>query len=137
MHNKYGKLNERVQELERAMVKMITHQAKGGERVITLELPNGESVTAPVGIWFLAFTTFMETSERTKLLEYVQRMQKEHIAKHPIWNASAGAPGLDLSQFGMSGQGVVTHTDFSVDDKGKKHYTMHCEKGVIAGDFGH
>jgi len=133
--NKFDKLNERLQAMEAAMVKMITHQAKGGERVISLELPNGEEVTAPVGIWFLAFTTFMDVNARTKLLEYVQRMQKDHIKNHPIWNPSVGAPGLDLSQFGLGGQGVVTHTDFSVDDKGKKHYTMHCEPGRIAGNF--
>ncbi len=133
--NKFDKLNERLQAMEAAMVKMITHQAKGGERVVSLELPNGEEVTAPVGIWFLAFTTFMDVTTRTKLLEYVQRMQTEHIKNHPIWNPNAAGAPLNLGSLGLGGQGIVTHTDFSVDKNGKKHYTMHCEKGVIAGNF--
>lgn len=94
------------------------------ERVIALDLPNGEKITAPVGIWFLVWAKIMDEKLRIKLCETLKEIQEEHIKANPLINNST-RPGLQEKQ------GVVTHTDFVVDGKGKKHYTMHCEPGVM------
>lgn len=95
---------------------------QGGERVIQLELPNGEKIEAPVGIWFLAWTEIMDTEQRTKLFEKVKQYS-DMAMKNPILYNPGNQPMGNLVQR------QVVHTDFTVDKKGKKHYSMYCEGG--------
>lgn len=102
-------------------------EAKQPERVIILKLPNGESIEAPVGIWFLAWTEIMDPDERTRLFNRVKAYEEEAMKK-PIIHKPPGMPtGLV--------QGNVVKQDFTVDKNGKKHYTMHCEGGVYNSKF--
>jgi len=97
-------------------------QGQGGERVIVLELPNGEKIEAPVGIWFLAFTEIMDTRQRTQLFEKVKAYRDKAMQNPILYN-----PGGQ--RMGSLVQREVVHTDFKVDSKGKKHYSMYCEGG--------
>ena len=95
---------------------------QGGERVIRLELPNGEEIEAPVGIWFLAFTEIMETEQRNKLFETVKKYRDRAMQNPILYNPGNQAMGNLV-------QRKVIHNDFRVDSKGKKHYTMFCDGG--------
>lgn len=113
------------------------------ERVFTLELPNGEKVTAPVGLWFMALTTTLDSKAKAKMIEAMTNIQNEHIAKNSIINSTVSTVGAEGSKGVMVGSptsenptGRVAHTDFTVDDAGKKHYKMHCDPGNYAGSFG-
>lgn len=96
------------------------------ERFITLQLPNGEEVTAPTGIWFLSLAAVMDEDQRTKLIEKLMAVQKEHVDKNQLFSGTTKP--MPTMQERM---GEVVHTDFTVDKAGKKHYTMKCESGKI------
>ena len=100
-------------------------QRQGGERVIKLELPNGEEIEAPVGIWFLAFTEIMDTKQREALFNKV-KAYRDRAMQNPILYNPGNQPMGNLVQR------QVVHTDFTVDKKGRKHYSMHCEGGTYA-----
>lgn len=106
------------------------------ERVVTLDLPNGEKITAPTGIWFLAFTTVMDSEMRTKLIDALMNIQKDHLAHNITFNPiTTPLEELIKSSTPANPTGQIAHTDFVVDSDGKKHYTMHCDPGNYAGSF--
>ena len=96
--------------------------------IITFTLPNGEIVDAPAGMWIAAFIEQLSDFQRANLIARVAQIKREHIAKTSI-------PGGGVSPVPIIGrqpvQGKVVHTDFTVDENGKKHYRMMCEPGVI------
>lgn len=118
------------------------------QQVVTLKLPNGEEVSAPIGLWFLAYTTVMDRKIRLEMIEALVKIKNDHLAHNIIFNPRAGVPGVDLSgglrvaSEPMTGSptsenptGKEVHTDFTVDKKGKKHYRMFCDKGNYTGIF--
>lgn len=109
------------------------------ERFITMELANGEKVTAPVGIWFQAFCESMEPEVKQKLIETMVKVRDNHVAKNTIYAPSTTSieelVKAASKQVPTRPTGQIAYTDFSVDKNGKKHYVMHCDPGNYAGTF--
>ena len=49
------------------------------DRLLTLRVADGRSLTAPTGVWFLALYDIMNPDERLKLFDRVVRIRDRHL----------------------------------------------------------
>ena len=79
----------------------MNHDARG---VLTLNIPDGRTITAPTGVWFLALYDLMSHHERVNLFERLIKIRGDNDKNSKLDELrEAEAKASSVSSFGGSG----------------------------------